>query len=191
MSEAVVLNDGIGVNFASRLLYGEPFPENLNGTDFCPSLLDAAGPDARVFLLGGTPSIAEKAGAALRERGRGVSVVGTHHGYFELADSQAIVQMAIDSGANIMLVGMGQPKQEIWAAQYAAHFPGPVLCVGACLDFMAGKFSRAPHLFRALNLEWAYRLTLEPKRLARRYLIGNFSFIFAILGEKIDRRRTT
>lgn len=181
---ALVLNDGAGLDLASQILYGEPFPENLNGTDFCPKLLEAAGSDARVYLLGGEAGIAEKAAAEICLRYPYVTVVGSRNGYFDPKESEQILEEVLAAGANLLLVGMGQPRQEIWAAQHFASFPGAVICVGALLDFLAGKFPRAPMLIRKMRLEWAFRLFKEPRRLARRYLIGNFLFVATTLTQK-------
>jgi alpha-1,3-mannosyltransferase len=185
LMSALVLNDGVGLDLASRVLYGTAFPENLNGTDFCPSLLGASGGKARVFLLGGELGIAERASKEILRRYPDVKIAGTRHGFFDPASSEQILQDARSADANILLVGMGQPKQEIWAARHYSQFAGPVVCVGALLDFLAGRFPRAPKLVRQLRLEWAFRLVKEPIRLARRYLIGNLTFIFYVLADKI------
>jgi len=185
LEPALVLNDGVGIELASKILHGQGFLENLNGTDFCPSLLDTAGCEAKLFLLGGDQGIAERAARTIAARFPEVSVVGTRHGYFDAGESPRIIAEAKAAGANLIFVGMGQPKQEVWAARHSPEFPGAVICVGACIDFLAGKFPRAPRLVRQMRLEWAYRLMQEPRRLARRYLVGNLVFIHNIMREKI------
>ncbi|MGQ7830698.1 WecB/TagA/CpsF family glycosyltransferase [Altererythrobacter sp. Z27] len=185
LASAMVLNDGVGVDLASRILHGRSFPENLNGTDFCPRLLELADNGSRVYLLGGEKGVAQKAGVEIERRYPGVRVVGTRDGFFGPGETDEILAEAMDVGATLMLVGMGQPKQEIWAARHSPQFAGPMICVGACLDFLAGKFPRAPRIIRQLRLEWAYRLMKEPRRLARRYLVGNFVFLFGVLREKM------
>jgi alpha-1,3-mannosyltransferase len=182
---AVVLNDGIGVDLASKLIFGSPFPDNLNGTDFIPHVLASAREPLRLFLLGGEEGVAEAAARTIQARYPGVEVAGTMHGFFNDAESPTIVRRISDSGANLVLVALGQPRQELWAARHGRDLPAPVLCVGALLDFLAERVPRAPEMIRKLRFEWAFRLANEPRRLASRYLLGNVSFLRRALGQKL------
>ena len=186
VAKGIVLNDGVGVDIGSKLIFGTPFPANLNGTDFVPQLLSRNVGLARVYLLGSQPGVAEIARDKLRANFPGLEIVGAEHGFFQDMDSNAIIERAKRANANVILVGMGQPRQEQWAALHFADFDGPVICVGALLDFVAEIVPRAPSALRKLRLEWLYRLWVEPRRLASRYLIGNLTFLARIFWQKIQ-----
>lgn len=181
LDSALVLNDGIGVELASRWLYRQSFPDNLNGTDFTPDLLQGLPPKTSIFLLGGPTGAAERASDAILERHPHLIIAGTHHGFFAKAKEGEINEQIDASGADLVLAAMGNPRQELWAAAQIRALGIPVLCVGALLDFYAGTARRAPGWLRRVRLEWAWRLMLEPRRLARRYLIGNPSFLAHML----------
>ena len=176
LNSGLVLNDGVGVDMASRLLHGAPFPDNLAGTDFTPALLAAASRPLRLFLIGSAPGVAERAAAELR-KSCPHQIVGTHHGFFSAGEEAEIAERIARAEPDLILAGMGQPRQEVWASAWFERFPAVTMCVGAFLDFAAGAVPRAPLWVRRSRLEWAYRLFLEPRRLARRYLIGNAAFL--------------
>ncbi len=177
LDDALILNDGVGVDIASRWRYGAAFPENLNGTDFIPQLLDKSRGELRLFLLGAAPGVADRAGRILEQRYPHVRVVGTQHGFFDAQEETALSDRIRASGANLVIAAMGNPRQEIWAARWAESLQRPILCAGAFLDFTAGQVQRAPAWLRQMRLEWTYRLLQEPSRLADRYLKGNISFL--------------
>jgi alpha-1,3-mannosyltransferase len=187
----LMLNDGVGVDLASVMLYGRPFPSNLVGTDFVPALLDAAKSDLRIFLLGSSASVVAKAGSVMQDRYPRHAIVGTHHGFFAANESQAVVAAIRAASPNLVLVGMGQPRQELWSLKYLAREPVATLCVGALLEFTAGSVPRAPDWIRSARLEWLYRLALEPRRLGRRYLIGNIEFIVRLFRDYANQRRSS
>ena len=176
-----VLNDGVGTDLASRVLYGAKFPENLNGTDFVPYLLSELQHGLRIFLLGARPGVAERAACALQVQFPQHQVVGVQHGFGDL-DAPAVSQTIQSAKADLLLVGLGNPRQELWLAR---HFDttGCTLgiAVGALFDFMAGKVPRAPSWIRSARLEWLYRLCVEPRRLASRYLLGNPRFLSSVV----------
>lgn len=174
---ALVLNDGIGVEIASRSLYGAPFPENLNGTDFTPALLAALRRPTRIFLVGSAPGIAEQAARRLEAGNPHVKVAGTQHGFFGRSEEEALAERILASGAELVLAAMGNPRQELWAHANLARLGVPILCVGALLDFTAGVVRRAPAWVQRTRTEWVYRLAQEPRRMVRRYLIGNAVFL--------------
>lgn len=191
MRRFVVLNDGIGLDLASRYLYGESFPDNLNGTDFTPALLAAAGAQARVFLFGARPEVVKKAADTLAAR-HGVGIAGVQDGYGWSADPEALLARINSSGANIVLVALGNPRQENWMAENAARLDAPLLVgVGALFDFTAGAVARAPELVQKLRLEWLYRLAQEPKRLARRYSVELASFFAAVAAQRRAQRKSS
>ena len=174
----LVLNDGIGVALGARML-NRRFPENLNGTDFLPRLLElAANRGWRVFLLGGQMGTAEAASDRLRARIPKLEVVGVHHGYLTPASNQEVVSTIRASGAQVVLVGMGNPAQENWlASNLEASGARLGVGVGAYLDFAAGRVPRAPAWMRRARMEWVFRLLIEPRRLWQRYLVGNPLFL--------------
>lgn len=179
-SADLCLADGSGMALAARAA-GTPFAANTNGTDVFPLLCsEAARRGRRIFLLGGRDGVAERAAETIRSAGLGAAIAGTHHGYFRpgSAEEQAAIDAANASGAEIVLVAMGVPVQDTWIAQNASRLSAPVLAgVGGLFDFFAGNVSRAPLAVRAVGMEWAWRLALEPARLWRRYIIGNAVFM--------------
>lgn len=184
---ALVLNDGVGLDIARRMLEGEAFPANLQGTDFTTNFLRHLHSPRTLFLLGGKPGVAQAAADALARIAPQHRVVGVRDGYFSASEDEAVAREIASLRPDIVLAGMGQPRQEIWAARHAAQTGALVLCIGAYLDFVAGAFPRAPKIMRAMRAEWLFRLMLEPKRLFVRYILGNPEFLLGIAN---DRRRT-
>lgn len=183
---ALVLNDGSGVSIAARL-HGTHFPENLNGTDLIPRLLaKAAQRGTRVYLLGAAPGVARDASKALCSRFRGLQIVGCHDGFFP-ASADADVATAIrTSMADLLLVAMGNPLQELWLARNLMDTGVRLgVGVGAFFDFAAGRVTRAPNWLQQFGAEWIWRLLLEPRRMWRRYLLGNPTFMYRVLTERI------
>jgi beta-1,4-glucosyltransferase len=176
----LIANDGVGLEIAARLIHRRGFPDNLNGTDFIPPLLAAAR--TPVFLLGGRPGVAGRAATRLAAV-HGVAVAGTCDGYGGMADSAALVAAINASGARIVVVALGNPLQERWILDHrAALAPRLLIGAGALLDFLAGDVARAPAWVRRLRLEWLYRLSQEPRRLARRYTVDILTFLRLCLG---------
>ena len=180
-----VLNDGLGVDIASRYKYGRPFAANLNGTDFIPDFLESTRHRLRIYLVGTSDSAVTKAAERLRVRYRRHIVVGQRNGFFagpeDIEETCRNIQAA---RADCVLVGMGNPKQELWIEEFGGKTGARLLFgVGALFDFEAGSVRRAPKWIRGLRCEWLYRLLQEPNRLARRYVVGNFGFLFKVLIE--------
>ena len=184
LGEALVLNDGIGVDLASRLLFGTQFPDNLNGTDFTPYYLQNTRHRFRLYLLGGRPGVAEKAAQRLAKACPRHSIVGCRDGYFHRTEDALVADAISAAHADVILVAMGNPDQELWL-QYNIAATGCRLgfAIGALFDFMAGEAQRAPSWIRAARLEWVYRLAYEPRRLGRRYVLGNPLFLARVLGQ--------
>jgi len=186
--DTLIINDGIGVDIGTWLVHRTRFPENLNGTDFIPAFLHSIRQQGRVYLFGGKPGIAVRAAQTLRTD-FGVEVVGTSDGYAQAQDTQALLEQINSSGANVLLVAMGNPMQERWILQQRVHLNVKLLLgVGALVDFLAGDKPRAPDWVRSLRLEWFYRLCLEPARLARRYTLDIALFLALCLriGKRTD-----
>ena len=184
LQNALVFNDGIGADIASRILYGSPFPENLNGTDFVPNYLMRTKHRYRIFLLGAKPGIAERAAWRLSALCPRHTIVGCHHGHFAGGETCELVELIRHSKSDVLLVAMGNPKQELFIQDHlAATGCGLGIGVGALFDFLAGDVQRAPLWVQRWRLEWVYRLLQEPGRLAGRYLIGNPLFLMRVLGQ--------
>lgn len=182
LQDALVFNDGLGVDIASRILHGAPFPENLNGTDFVPNYLKRTKHRYRIFLLGAKPGIATRAAHRLSALCPRHKIVGCHHGHFDSRNASEIVELIRCSRADVVLVAMGNPKQELFVHHHLARTGCLVgIGVGALFDFLAGDVPRATLWVQRWRLEWFYRLLQEPRRLARRYLIGNPLFLMRIL----------
>ncbi|WP_253762975.1 WecB/TagA/CpsF family glycosyltransferase [Ruegeria sp. HKCCD4884] len=174
----MILPDGIGVEVAAKL-QGVQLAENLNGTDFVPKLLKrAARLGQSVYLLGGRPGTAQAAAARLQHMIPDLAVAGTRDGFEEAVRVDEAIDDINQSGADILLVAMGVPLQELWITRNRHRLdPRIVLGVGALFDFLAGNVRRAPRIVRHARMEWAWRLAMEPRRMARRYLMGNFEFL--------------
>lgn len=185
----VVVNDGIGLDIASRLLYGRPFPQNLNGTDFTPFFLDTTRHKLRLFLLGARADVVSRAAQSCAERWPQHEVVGKHDGFFSKGQEKIVAEEIRAARPDIVLAAMGNPRQELWIAD---HIPDVCRCgfaVGALFDFLTGEMNRAPQWIRSLRCEWAFRLAQEPRRLWRRYLVGNAAFLARVLSQKFRDRR--
>jgi exopolysaccharide biosynthesis WecB/TagA/CpsF family protein len=193
LSSATVFNDGVGIDIASRLLFGSPFPDNLNGTDLTPALLKSLDRKTSLFLVGSRPGVAEEAAHVIERDYPLATVVGTHHGFFSDAEGERLADRIRAAKTDLLLIGMGNPYQELWAAKVGARTGAVILCVGALLDFISGRIPRAPSLMQAMRIEWLYRLSLEPFRLFGRYIGGFVPFLLAVLVQKYGRRslRTT
>lgn len=190
MDDFLVLPDGIGVDIAAKLLYGRPFPDNLNGTDFVPDFFRTAEARLRVGLIGARRANAEAAAAALKRLAPRHEFIFIHDGYFAPAEEPALLARIEAERLDVLLVAMGVPRQELWIADRLGprHCVMPV-AVGALLDFMSGAVPRAPMSMRRLRLEWVFRLMLEPTRLWRRYVVGNPLFLVRVIGQKLGLRR--
>jgi alpha-1,3-mannosyltransferase len=182
----LVLNDGIGLDIAARLLHGAPFPENLNGTDLVPLFLQRTQKVLRVYVLGGAEGVAERARDAFAAVAPQHVYVGARHGYFSNDESPTIAAAIAATKADVLLLGLGSPRQELWMqAHLAATGCRLGFCVGGLIDFASGHKPRAPELIRRLHCEWIFRLMLEPRRLARRYLLGNLVFLARVARERL------
>jgi alpha-1,3-mannosyltransferase len=173
----LVLNDGIGVDIARRVLYGQPFAENLNGTDFVTAYLDRTQHDLRIFLLGARPDVVDRAAGRIGERWPRHQVVGQHHGFLQETDDADLSSLIAQCRPDLLLVGMGNPRQERWIAEHVPALCPCGMAVGAWFDFLTDTVPRAPGWLRRARLEWLYRLCIEPQRLAGRYLVGNLQFL--------------
>jgi N-acetylglucosaminyldiphosphoundecaprenol N-acetyl-beta-D-mannosaminyltransferase len=181
-----ILPDGIGLVIAGKIL-GTPLRENINGTDMLPFLSTMAAEQKRsIFLLGGKPGVAEKAGDTIAQN-HGVTIAGVMHGYFDRETENAGVIEAINrSNASILLVAFGAPLQEEWIIRHRAELkPAILMGVGGLLDFFSGNIKRAPRWLREIGLEWVYRILQEPGRMWKRYVVGNPLFLYRVMKWKV------
>lgn len=173
----VIVNDGVGMEIAARLLHADRFRENLNGTDFMPYLFRQSSTPLRVFMLGGKPHVLQKAAQYVTQQ-LGQVVVGSCDGYEGIKGNPNLVETINRAQADVVLVAMGNPVQEKWILDHRQDLHAGILTgVGALFDFWAGDKPRAPALVQKMRLEWFYRLCLEPRRLARRYTVDIVKFL--------------
>jgi len=181
-----VLPDGAGISLAARLI-GRKLSANLNGTDFSKPLCEeAARRGLSIYLLGAKPGIAEHAAKNMVAKVPGLKIAGTRNGFFEDNKSEDVVREVNESNADIVLVAMGVPLQDVWIYRHRRQLHAKlVMGVGALFDFEAGAVKRAPTAIRKLNLEWVWRLAIEPRRMAGRYLVGNPMFVARALANAL------
>ena len=178
--------DGAGLRLAARLL-GQSLPPRMTWADFIWELAAFAGSRGyRLFLLGARPGVAEAAAGRLHARFPALQIVGTQHGYFaKMADhpeNEAVLAQIAVARPDILLVGMGMPTQERWIYENRERLEAIVTMTGgAVFDYVSGQLKRPPALFTATGFEWLGRLLIEPRRLWRRYLIGNPLFLWRVL----------
>jgi N-acetylglucosaminyldiphosphoundecaprenol N-acetyl-beta-D-mannosaminyltransferase len=174
--------DGQSVVWASRKL-GDPLPERVNAADFIEEFLrGCAEKKISVALVGGKPGQAAEFARHFHARVPDLNITAISDGYFAEADSRRVRERIDELNPHIVLLGMGVPRQEAFALEWSAGSPPRVWwCVGALFEYFSGSRARAPVWTRRAGLEWLFRLTLEPRRLWRRYLIGNVKFIYRVL----------
>lgn len=186
----LLLADGQSVVWASRVLR-RPLPERIAGIDVFEQLLLLAHREARsVYLLGARPEVLERLKDRVAERFPGLAIAGSHHGYFDAADSEEIAEDIRRSQADMLFIGMTSPKKEIFLGTYGRSLDVPVLHgVGGSFDVMAGITRRAPPGWQRAGMEWAYRVLQEPRRLWWRYLSTNAAFMALTLRELVAPAR--
>ena len=163
---ALVLPDGIGVIYGAKML-GTPLKERVPGIEFGTAMLErCAALGKTVYLLGAKPGVAEAAAENLKKKLPGLQIAGTHDGYFK--DDAAVAGEIRASGADMALVCLGAPKQELFMADYGkATGCNLLMGLGGSLDIFAGVAQRAPEFYCRHNLEWFYRLIKNPSRIGR------------------------
>lgn len=171
--------------FLSKLMK-RSFPEAIPGSSFFTSFYEfhKDDPNCKIFLLGAREGIAQKAMERINERVGRQIVVRAHSPSFGFEkkeeECEELVDIVNNSGANVVLVGVGAPKQEKWIMRWKDKMPNVDLwmALGATIDFEAGTLKRAPLLYRKIGMEWLYRFFKEPKRLFRRYFIDDMKFFW-------------
>jgi len=189
----VVFCDGFGVKWAARFLYGREL-QRFTPPDWFDQLADGcARRSFSMFFLGTRQDIVERAAAVLTEKYPALDIVGVHHGFFDKdvasSENQAVLAVINQAHPDILVVGFGMPMQEKWILdnlnQLQVHVAIPV---GAFFDYLAGEVVRAPRWLTDHGLEWLGRLLIEPRRLWKRYVLGNPRFLGRILLQKLKVR---
>jgi N-acetylglucosaminyldiphosphoundecaprenol N-acetyl-beta-D-mannosaminyltransferase len=176
-----VFADGIGVHMASRMLDLNVL-DNVNGTDLFPILCNACENKKRsMYLLGGRPGVVDTMVEKLHLKYPELEIAGYRHGFFSDDEEHQVIDSIARSGAHILLVAFGAPKQDLWIAQHRSRLRvGVAMGVGGLFDFVSGNIPRAPRWMREMGLEWVYRLIQEPRRMWKRYIIGNPLFLWRV-----------
>ena len=178
--------DGWPLVLASRLL-GTPVPERVAGIDLVARLLDRGG--FRLAVLGGPPGAADALAQRFADGNEVVLVDGLARGTWEAPESVASLATRLAAAKpNLVLVGIGPPRQELLADALRATASGPIICCGASIEVLAGLRPRAPRWMQAVGLEWAFRFLLEPRRLGPRYALAGTRFL-RVLARDLARRR--
>jgi len=180
-----VYPDGIGVRLAAQM-FGNGVEENINGTDLFPLLCQRlAGTSHGIFLLGAREGLAEKVAENMTERYPGITFAGYQHGYFTSESEDEVIDKINASGASVLLVALGAPRQELWLARNRDRLNVRILMgVGGLFDYYSGRIERAPVWIREVGLEWVWRLLQEPGRMWQRYVIGNPLFLYRVWQQK-------
>jgi N-acetylglucosaminyldiphosphoundecaprenol N-acetyl-beta-D-mannosaminyltransferase len=186
----LVYCDGYGVRIAAKALE-LPTPHRMTGADWIWTLAALCEDTGRsIYLLGSEPGIARQASQRLQDTFPDLRIAGSHHGFFSIGSPHAerVVEDINAKQPDILLVGMGTPKQERWVQQYAESIDVDVLwTVGALFDYVSGRVPRAPGWLADNGLEWIFRLGVEPQRMWRRYLLGNPVFLSRVLAQARTR----
>lgn len=181
----LVIPDGIGVIYASKIL-GRPIKARVPGCDFAAGLMERMAKSGHsLYLLGAKPGVAEEAAARLREAYPGLAICGAHDGYFK--EDGPVAEEIRRSGADVVFVCLGAPKQEKWISQNGAATGASLLIgLGGSLDVFSGRVERAPAFWQKVNLEWLYRGLRDPKRLKR--IVKLPLFLVSAAGARIKGR---
>ncbi|MDU0808899.1 WecB/TagA/CpsF family glycosyltransferase [Aquirufa regiilacus] len=187
-----VVCDSRIVNLAAKFL-GKGFKEVIPGSSFLPAFYNFhnANKNISIFLLGAAPGVGKVAMQNINEKVGWKIVIGAHSPSFGFEKNEnecsKIIDIVNKSGANVLVVGVGAPKQEKWIMKYKSEMSNIdiFMALGATIDFEAGNIKRAPKIIQKFYLEWLYRLMSEPRRLWKRYLIDDFPFFYLILKQKL------
>ena len=182
--------DGIGVVYASKILK-KPISERVAGFDLMLMFMgECAKTGKKVYLFGSKEGVAAEAASELKSRFSGIDICGMRNGYFSDEDTDAIVADINNSGADVLLVCLGAPKQEKWIYDNREKLKVKVaMGVGGSLDVLAGKVERAPEKWQKAGLEWAYRLKKEPKRIVRMTALPIFALTVFFKGKRYKKSK--
>ncbi|AFM02335.1 teichoic acid biosynthesis protein [Desulfitobacterium dehalogenans ATCC 51507] len=182
----IVTPDGVGVVWAAKRL-GHPVVERVTGIDLVEALFPIAAEQAwRVFFLGSRPGVAEKAAQRVAEKHPGFQWQAAH-GYFSSEEEPALLMQIREFKPDILLIGLGAPRQEFWMFSHL-DLSTVSVGVGGSFDALAGINKRAPRWIRNIHLEWLYRLIKQPTRLKRQLVLPRF--VWKVLRSGKEKRRT-
>ncbi len=185
----LVVPDGQPVRWALNAFHDAGLTDRVYGPNLMLKTCAAAEKHAiSVYLFGGTQELLERLASKLTAQFPDLQIARLRPSKFRTMDSsekQELIEDIVDSGAGITMVGLGCPRQEIWAYEFKDHIKMPVLAVGAAFNFHAGELDQAPSTLQRYGLEWAYRLFKEPKRLWRRYLILNPYYLLLLGNQRL------
>ena len=190
----LVFCDGAGVRLAARLLGGR-LPERITYADWLPRLAAfAERENLSLFFLGAGPGVAENAARKLRDTHPTLKMVGVRHGFFDREaggpGNEAVLAEINKASPDVLLLGLGMPLQERWLMENRRRLDvGAALTGGAVFDYASGGLRRGPRLLTDNGLEWLARLLVEPRRLWRRYLLGNPLFLLRVLRQRLGAPR--
>jgi len=189
LSADLINADGMAVVWASKLL-GKPLKERVAGIDLMQNLLKmAADKGYKVFLFGAREEIIRKVVEQIKDKYGKNIIAGYRNGYFSTDEEENIARQIARSGADMLFVGISSPKKEHFLHAHKAILKNIpfIMGVGGSFDVLAGKVKRAPKWMQNMGMEWFYRFIQEPRRMWRRYLIGNAKFLAMVLKERIKR----
>jgi N-acetylglucosaminyldiphosphoundecaprenol N-acetyl-beta-D-mannosaminyltransferase len=189
-SAHVVYCDGEGVRLGARIR-GHYLPPRVVLTYWIWELCALFEREKfSVFFLGSTEEFVNEAVARVRERFPGIIIAGAHHGYFAKKgkETDAVVELVNGSKANVLIVGFGMPMQEFWIGENLQRLEANVILpAGSMINYTAGRKGLAPKWMANHGMEWLYRFFQEPRRLWKRYLIGNPSFIVNVILQGLQK----
>ena len=182
----LVYADGIGIVLGARIL-GRHLPGRSTAADFMPSFCQKFTENKlSIYLFGAHPHVAEEVKTNLKKKIPGINIVGTRHGYFKPDDNGAIINDINKAKPDILIVGLGAPKQEKWIHENTPFLNVSVVWgVGGLFDFLSERTPRGPRFLVDNGFEWLCRFMAEPRRLGKRYLVGNVLFLFQVIRFKI------
>jgi N-acetylglucosaminyldiphosphoundecaprenol N-acetyl-beta-D-mannosaminyltransferase len=175
----LLIPDGIGVVLAARILYRVRLAR-VPGVEMMEEICRlSAGKGYRVFIYGAKEEVSAKSVEILQKRYPSLEIVGRANGYVSPEEMPTLVERINDSGAQVLFLALGSPRQENWYATYASQLQTVRVCqgIGGTLDTIAGTVKRAPRFWCRMNLEWLYRLLAEPKRIARQRVLPIFAYM--------------
>jgi exopolysaccharide biosynthesis WecB/TagA/CpsF family protein len=188
----LVTPDGQPVRWAMNLLHGVGLTERVYGPELTLRLCRAAADEGiSIYLYGGTPTVIDRLQENLLKLCPGLSIAGVDVPPFRPLtpeEDRAVVERINRSGAGLVFIGLGCPKQDIFAAEHRDRIRAVQVCVGAAFDFQAGAKRVAPAWMQRRGLEWLYRLCQEPRRLWKRYLVTNSIFVAKLAAAKLRRQ---
>ena len=194
-SASLVVADGWPLVTASRI-FRDPLPERVAGSDLVPALFHALNESktgGTVYLLGAAPGVAEHAARKIEQRWPRVKVVETHSPPFGFdknpVQSREAIQRINACSPDVLVVGLGAPKQELWLKRYQSELSvGVAIAAGGTIDFLAGRQTRAPRWVQKLRMEWSHRLLTNPGRLTGRYARNAWHLPRLLLQEHFARK---